>query len=241
MKIDAIETGRCLAQRSRLQRNIAAQDTGPIRIILAKDSHILKQIYKFRYQIYVDEMHLSQIYADDVNRTIQDPLDDGGYNFAAMRGNKVVGVLRVNFPRTSDICFYEDFLDLESVGHFHPSNTSICTRLMVASARRGTSLALRLSKASYAFGLANRVRFNFIDCNTSLVPFFERLGYVFHRLAEHPEHGIGSVMRLDLLDRVRLIQLRSPFLSILNSWTKCTSSPGFRTQAPIFNDRRAVA
>jgi Acetyltransferase (GNAT) domain len=186
----------------------------PIR--LASTAEELETIYQFRYQIYVEEMDRRQFYADHSARRIEDPLDRGGYNFAAFQDDEVVGVVRVNFPRVSSIAYYETFLDMHSADRFHPNATSMCTRLMVAPRLRRTSLAMRLAQVSYGFGLHNKIRYNFVDCDDHLISFFQRLGYIFHRRAEHPEYGIGNVMRLDLLDRARLAQTRSPFMAILD-------------------------
>ena len=186
----------------------------PIRLALAAEQ--LEAIYRFRYRIYVEEMNRLQFDADHSIKRIEDPLDHGGYNFAAFHGNEVVGAVRVNFPRTSSIGHYETYLDMRSAGFFHPSATSMCTRLMVAQRLRRTSLAMRLAQVSYKFGLFNRIRYNFVDCDDQLTRFFARLGYIIHRRAVHPEYGMGTVMRLDLLDRAHLAQTRSPFLAIFD-------------------------
>jgi len=205
------------------ERNLPAnnfsslRDSRPIEIRLVSDPAELAEIYEFRYQVYVEEMRFKQHHADHCLRRIEDPLDVGGYNFAAFYRDELVGVVRVNFPSTSEIGHYEDLFDMASAGRFHPDATSISTRLMTASRFRGTNLALRLCRASYAFGLDHDIRFNFLNCADRLVPFFERLGYAVHRRAEDPEHGLSPVMRLDLLDRARLTPIRSPFLSILNA------------------------
>ena len=186
----------------------------PIRLASTADE--LAAIYQFRYQVYVEEMNRDQFHADHLGKKIEDSLDCGGCNFAAFDNDEVVGIVRVNFPSKSSIGYYENFMDMCSAGCFHPSATSLCTRLMVAPHWRGTSLATRLAQASYEFGLRNHIRYNFIDCDDRLIGFFVRLGYIFHRRAEHPEYGMGNVMRLDLLDRARLVRQRSPFLAILD-------------------------
>jgi len=186
----------------------------PIRLVSTPEE--LESLYQFRYQVYVEEMKRAQVYANHLTRRIEDPLDRGGYNFAAFQGDEVVGAVRVNFPRVSSIAYYESFLDMRWADRFRPSATSICTRLMVAPRLRRTSLAVRLAQVSYRFGLFNKIRYNFVDCDDCLTRFFAHLGYIFHQRAEHPEYGIGNVMRLDLLDRARLAQTRSPFLAILD-------------------------
>ncbi len=188
-----------------------------ITIQLASTRDHLEDIFRFRYSVYVEEMDLPQSDADHDARRIEDVFDRDAYNFAAFQDEEVVGAIRVHFSRSSDIGYYDEFFDMGSVGHFHPQATSMCTRLMVAPRLRGTALAVRLAQVSYDFGLRNQIRFNFLDCYEQLTGFFSRLGYRIHRQADHPEYGSGNVMRLDLLDREHLIQMRSPFLPILDA------------------------
>jgi hypothetical protein len=188
-------------------------DRARVSVRLAVSGDELTAIYKFRYSIYVEELRLAQFYANHVKRTIEDPLDAGAYNFYASDGTAIAGVLRFNTPRDSDISYYEHFLDMKSAGHFHPDSTSISTRLMVAQHLRGSNVAFRLCQAGYRFGLLNSIRYNFLDCNENMTGFFERLGYVVQGRAEHPEYGVGDVMRLDLLDRAHLSKICSPLLA----------------------------
>lgn len=188
-----------------------------ISVRVATNRDALDEIYGFRYENYVAEGKLPQVHADHISKRVKDPLDRQAHNLAAYQGDEVVGVLRINFTRDSDISYYEDFLEMDTVGKFHPKATSISTRLLIIPRLRGSSLAVRLSQAAYALGLLNGIRYNFLDCDPQMTRFFGRLGYVFHKRAEHPEYGVGNVMRLDLLDRLHLAKVRSPFLPILDS------------------------
>ena len=187
-----------------------------ITIRVAETADDLSKVFEFRYDIYGSEGVLPQFYADHANRRIKDPLDSHAHNLVAYQGSEVVGTLRINFARDSDIAYYDQFLEMNTAGEFHPAATSIATRLLVIPRLRGSSLAVRLSQAAYTLGLRHEIRYNFLDCNHQMTHFFERLGYVFQSRAEHPEYGVGSVMRLDLLDRLHLARVRSPFLPILD-------------------------
>jgi hypothetical protein len=124
--------------------------------------------------------------------------------------------VRINFPRDSNIGAYERFYHLSSVGSDHPARTSINTRLMIASDDRKGRLAVRLAIACYEYGTPRGIRWNFIDCNSHLVPFFRGLGYVEHvPAAQHPEYVIVTRMRLDGLNQVHLEAVRSPFARCL--------------------------
>lgn len=186
-----------------------------IRIAAAADDAELRQVFAFRYRIYVEEMNRVQHYADHARRQIVDPLDGAAHNLVAWNGAEVVGVVRVNFAREGGLGLYEALYGMADVGADHPARTAITTRLMTAPEYRGSPLAVRLSMAAYGLGLAAGIRWNFMDCNDHLVPFFTALGYVRHRgIVDHPEYGAVHCMVFDLEDRAGLAALRSPLLRV---------------------------
>ncbi len=178
-----------------------------IRIV--KTTAELEQIYQFRYKIYVDEMGRKQIYADHQRKTIIEPLDETGYVFGAFENGAVVGTLRVNFAKESDLGYYEELYKMRSVGNSHPDHTSIITKLIVDNNYRYGRLTIRLAQAAYILGLKNGIKFNFIDCNQPLVEFFSFFGYELYTAnVIHPEYGevipmICNVLDIDLFKRRR--------------------------------------
>lgn len=143
--------------------------------IRAASSADLPAVYAFRYGIYVEEMGRPQRAADHVSRTIKDDLDQHSVNLAAFEGDRIAGVVRVNFASESQARFYEDFYQMSGVGAEHPLRTAIVTRLMVAPALRRTSLAARLCTECYRIALMRGTTWGFMDCNEHLIPFFERM------------------------------------------------------------------
>jgi hypothetical protein len=91
--------------------------------------------------------------------------------------------------------------------------------------RKGT-LAIRLARAIYRFGLERGIVTDLIDCNAHLVPFFTGLGYRVHRDdLVHPEYGAVTVMKLDLHDHLHLQGIRSPFLPVWQEWRATQDQP----------------
>lgn len=188
-----------------------------IRISVATTAPELEAIYRFRYRVYVEEMHRPQKDADHASQRIEDALDATAINLAAWQGDELIGVVRNNLGPQGHFGMYEDFYDVRSVGPAHPSHTSITTRLMVAPQLRHTRLPLMLACECYRVGLDNGVHWNFIDCNEHLVGFFTRMGYIQHLpRAWHEEYGHVSCMRLNLLDTAHLAKINSPFLTLLH-------------------------
>lgn len=179
-----------------------------------------KALFRFRYEIYVEEMHRPQRHADHERRTIVDNLDETGINIVGIAKGRIVGAIRNNASSDSSLGEYENFYQMQDVGiDEHPAKTSITTRLMIAPEYRRAGLAVRLASSSYLLGLKRRVRWNFIDCNQHLVSFFQGLGWIeYVPPAVHPEYGLVSRMRLDLTDRGHLEAVRSPFAKLLREF-----------------------
>jgi GNAT superfamily N-acetyltransferase len=186
--------------------------TGGIEIRPAASPEELEAVYRFRYRIYVEEMHRKQLYADHERRLIQDPLDPFSINLVAWKGSEVIGAIRNNAAEDGPLGQYEAFYEMHAVGNDHPTRTSITTRLMLAPEHRRGPLAIRLANASYQIGLERNVRWNFIDCNDHLLNLFTGLGWIAHLPpAAHPEYGVVHRLRLDLFDSNHLAAVSSPF------------------------------
>ena len=216
-----------------------------LEVVTANDA--LDALYAFRYRIYVEEMARPQKYADHAKRRICDPLDDCGYNIVALdAAGQISGCVRVNLARDGALDYYSDLLGLKAVGAEHPATTSVCTRLMILPEHRGTTLATRLSCASFELGLNYGVVWNFLDCNDHLVGFFARMGYERTHTAIHEEYGRVNVMRLNIRDYSRLRATGSIFQKNLERYHRrqrpvnlLFAQPAFdRSQPPPWADSR---
>jgi len=161
-------------------------------------------------------MHRNQKYADHARKRIEDPMDAHATNLCALKGDQIVGVVRINLPRDGGVEQYERFYEMERMKVDHPAHTSLVTRLMVLPELRHTSVVVRLFLACYRFGLQNDVRWCFVDCNDPLVGLFNGFGFVeYAPMAEHDEYGLVHRMRLDLHDEARFEAMNSPFAAEL--------------------------
>ncbi|MGE0715700.1 MAG: GNAT family N-acyltransferase [Alphaproteobacteria bacterium] len=180
-------------------------------LAIAKEGRDFEALFRFRYRIYVEEMNRFQKYADPNTKQIRDPLDVHAFNIVAWRSDVIVGCVRVNLCHNSDVGYYSDILRMRDVGDDFPGRSSLCTRLMVRSDFRRSSLACRLSIAALSVGLENDVVWNFIDGNDHLVPFFSRLGFEKTHEVVHEEYGRVNAMRLNIRLPSRLADLQRTF------------------------------
>jgi GNAT superfamily N-acetyltransferase len=186
------------------------------QIRIAQTSEDRQRVFRFRYEIYVEEMQRQQKYADHAARTVEEPFDQTGHIFLAEdEMGRVVGTLRTNFGRDTDFGSYRELYGLACTGRWFPQHVSICTKLMVAPEYRSSRLGIRLAGHLYQFGLEHNILFDFIDCNPPLEPLFFGLGYCrYHPRIQHPEYGDVLPLVLPLTDLAHLEEVGSPFARI---------------------------
>ncbi|MBT8472229.1 MAG: GNAT family N-acetyltransferase [Marinicaulis sp.] len=173
-----------------------------------------KEVFNFRYEIYVEELHRKQSYADHDGRTIIDPLDETGFHGVVSKDGEIVAVVRLNFVRDGGTQPYFDFYELAKLTPAEQATASICTRNMVAAKYRKTGVSVRMLKMIYEFGIRNGATSCYMDVNAPLMPLFEKFGYEPLFEKEHPDYGLVTVMRLPAIDYDVLAARRSPFAPI---------------------------
>jgi len=176
------------------------------------------EVFQFRYQVYVEELHRPQAYADHERRTIRDPLDDHAYHSVVYDDAEVIGCVRLNLMRDGGLWRYFDFYEVSKLPPAEQLTSCICTRNMVRADFRKTGVSVRMLKAIYKFGMESGMTTCFMDVNEPLRQLFEKFGYKFQFKKEHPEYGLVSVYRLDVLDLEFLKQVRSPFAPLCQAY-----------------------
>lgn len=185
--------------------------------VLASDESP-RDLFEFRYRIYVEEMGRPQRYANHATKTIVDPLDESGINILAVDQGEIVGCVRTNFLRNGSVGEYDRLYGLDRLSTAQRDEASICTRLMVGPSRRRSFVTFGIMKAVYEYGIARGIYLNFIDCNEHLVPFFQKFGYRLTSREQHPEYGEVFILRLDVLDLEHLETVHSPFAPSLRAF-----------------------
>lgn len=186
-----------------------------ITIRLAKSGGELRQLYHFRYSIYVEEMKRSPRYADHRARTLEEPLDATGHNLIALDGDTIVGALRANLGGESDFGEYRELYEMDRAGCWFPRHVSMTSKFMIARPYRGSVVAMRLALACFELGNLREIYFDFMDTNRHLEGTYSKVGYLPYRgRVWHPEYGDVLPMVLNLTDTGYLAAVRSPYLRV---------------------------
>ena len=150
-----------------------------------------EQIYRLRYEVYVEE--LGQLYADVADhdrRLLYDPVDDVARLVMAVVDGRVVGTLRVvvgadgPVPQSIYDEFHLDrFVDLVSV-----ERMVFMSRFLVGSEYRRTDVTIELMRALRAIWFEHRPDLSFGDCEPHLLGFYTALGWRTYCSPYHDEN-----------------------------------------------------
>ena len=196
-----------------------------IRIGLIQTEAELQQVFRLRYDVYVEELGATMEHASHQAKALYDDWDATADIIGAWHNDELVGCLRINYSNNTDLTEYEPFI--------HPlakktGVVAVTSKLVVAKAYRGTLVSARLCQAGFAQLQARRVHLNYLSCRFYLVEMYSRLGFrICGANFSHPEAGQLVPMVLLVQDYEHLQQIKSPLAAI------CAKYPNNQAQARL--------
>lgn len=189
----------------------------------AADEQEREAIFRFRYQVYVEEMDRYRNAADHERRVLVEPDDATSRLFGAWDDSgELVGAMRLTWPGDAPfsarhIAQYDLAPFLESI----PAEQMIIgERFMIAADLRGSDLLYRLFCAYLTFVNEQRIQLIFGDCEPHLLNVYLALGfrtYTRHNVnSAETGYLIPLVMVAEDLDYFRSIA--SPLVSVLQDF-----------------------
>ncbi len=190
------------------------------QVCIARSESERADIYRFRYRLFVEEMHRDHSAADAKREMMRDPMDDTGLHLYMVVDGKVVATIRLNLGKLttfSDVV--RGAYALDKFVAFPSEQISTTTQLMVSERWRSSSVPAVLLGATYKLARQQGVRFDFCQCPPYLVPLYERLGY--RRYTDNfvdPDTGYAVPMVLLTEDLDYLRACKSPFFRIASQF-----------------------
>ncbi len=183
-----------------------------IRIGLIQTEAEMQQVFRLRYEAYVEELGAAMEHANHQARALCDEWDRTADILGAWHDDELVGCVRINYSDNANLAEYEPFI--------HPlakktGTIAVTSKLVVAKACRGTLVSARLCQAAFAQLLARRIQLNYLSCRSYLVEMYGRLGFrICGASFSHPEAGRLVPMVLLVQDYEYLEQIKSPLTVI---------------------------
>lgn len=175
------------------------------------------EIYRFRYQIYVEEMSKQLSEADYENNLLYDELDEQAILLYAKIGSKIIATARINIGLLKD--FPPLLIDQLSLFTFQTYNInqkfSYCSKLMVTPEYRNSPVTYLLMAKCCELSNDYNVSFIFLICNFHLIRLYEKIGC--HRFGENyliPGYGLMTPLALSMDDIQHLKSIHSPLFRV---------------------------
>lgn len=200
------------------------QSSNLFKIKIAETADEKEQVFNLRYQVYIEEQGRPSHYADHKYKRLEDPLDDSANIFVAYQNEQLVGTLRNNLATNSNLEYYPQLYQMDTVGNAYPQYTSMSSKLIIKKELRGSPLFLDLKLTLYQYLLIQGIKFDFGECDIALTYFYRKLGYQQIGRLYHPEYGEGEILRLSVQNLNHLERINSPFQHIHKSLFHLTNN-----------------
>jgi predicted GNAT family N-acyltransferase len=182
-------------------------------IAIAKTDQELLQLGRLRYELFVERDGKSYRAADKDQRLFLEPVDKCSLNFFGTIGNDCVVAVRSTKVQDSGC---DERLSRIVAQSALPSDqisaTVIYSRFVVCERIRARLLIPELFRLAYRTALSSGMRHSILAARPSLIPIFERFGFVAGSTAFLDEiAGPMVIMKRDLLDRDHVARSASSF------------------------------
>lgn len=191
-----------------------------IKISIATTPTEKREIYRFRYQTYVEEMskHIKEI--DHANKLLYDDMDEWAFLLYAKLGSELIGTARINIGNLTD--FPREVVKFLSLDTFQDCYTghsnhqfSFITKIMVDPTHRSSPVFYLLMSKCYDLCCRNQIHFVFGICNYHLIRLYEKMGlHRYYKNFDLPGYGLQVPIVLLADDIQHLRRVRSPLFRI---------------------------
>ncbi len=173
-------------------------------------------IFRLRYRIYVEGMHIFEEEADHEQRMLFGENDETARLLYARIDGEIVGALRLNLG--VDGAFTEEVKQTYNLDNFLPAINErrmlVITRFMVTEPYRGSVLGFNLIAEVAKTCIKEKIELAFCDCQPHLVSYYQRIGFKSYAcdVYNDSEFGIMAPLALVIGDAQHLKSVNSPLL-----------------------------
>jgi predicted GNAT family N-acyltransferase len=188
------------------------------RILVASSAEARESIFRFRYEVYIEELNKMHIAADHSNKMMCDEADDISTLYYAVDETGLMATVRVQHGAYG--AFQQKEKAFYNINAFEKCIASkqigITDRLMVKKEYRRSFLTHEIMLATYLDAVKQDMKACFISCEEKLLPMYFRYGF---RMYDEPASIDSGDKRYKLIiivhDRQHLEKMRSPFFQHL--------------------------
>lgn len=179
------------------------------------NEHEARLVHQLRYRVYVHEQDIRLDGVDGARREMADSLDPCSLLWYVREGETVVGTItQTMIGADFDLSRLPSALELDGFPRSDSRPLGFSSRFAIAPDYRSTWVLPSLVRSCYEYGRRRGAKFDFMVTSPSLVPLFERLGYVRYTASATLVSGVGLLIPLVLpaTDHEHLRRVRSACL-----------------------------
>ena len=149
---------------------------GAITVRLIEKEAEREAIYAFRYQVYVEELGMTDR-ADHDRKWLRDEYDEQSISFAVFEDDRVVGSLRCILLDTvrDPAPLIDKFAMAPALERFGAQAIVTTSRFMITPRLRNTRAIYHLMREAFVQAQRRGIRLNYGDCSPHLLPFYVTL------------------------------------------------------------------
>ena len=200
-------------------------------------------MYRFRYDVFVQELNLFQETADHDEESFSDEQDRTAHLIYAKDGDEIIGTVRINWG--GDAPLSREFRETYHLNRFEvvapPESFMVVTRLAVDKGLRGGRVPLLLMRYCATFGKEHNAYLSFCDCQPHLLRLYESLGFrPYAPPYNDPSYGIMVPLLNIGPDSEHLAAVQSPLAAILSGWEPPVNLEEIQSLIPVVPAVREV-
>lgn len=193
-------------------------------------------MYRFRYDVFVQELNLFQESADHDEGSFSDENDRTAHLIYAKDDSGIIGTFRINWG--GDAPLSREFQETYRLRRFEdaapPESIIVVTRLAVEKGSRGGRLPLLLMRFCATFAKEHNAYLTFCDCQPHLLRLYESLGFrPYAPPYNDPSYGIMVPLLSIGPDFEHLATVHSPLAKILSGWDPPANLEDIRSLIPV--------
>ena len=184
-------------------------------------------IYRLRYKIYVEEMHIFKDDADHEQKILFGEDDATARLLYAKLDGEIIGALRLNLG--CDAPFSEQLDTRYNLSLFRDTikdgRMMVLTRFIIAEPYRNTTLGFNMIGQVAETCIREKIEVAVCDCQPHLVSYYQRIGFKSYDCPVYgdPEFGILIPLVLVVGDTNYLKSINSPLLRAFSRQTTNTN------------------
>lgn len=221
-----------VVEKTQSVNPVRTASSEPIVFKIVTTERDKQKVYRFRYDVYVEEMNRKQKWANHVTKTIQEPLDRTAIILAAFQGNEVVGTCRMNFSNDTEF-EYADLYEFDRFESLYPGRVAFFSKLMIKPELRKGMLFMKFMREIYKIMRIEDMEVSLLDCNDHLIKSFTKVGYRQYKESfQHPEYGWVTPMVVYHRDEEHFKKMNSPVYELCRHFNRTERLPKFEINLP---------